>query len=103
MAAIQEDHALKTPLGQYAKKFSYLDKLILSWDEIDEHAAHEGQDFIRPTATMSTEVADRENAFGRVRKTTIPVPDEHHYKQNVISMMQTVDTMYVEKRRKALI
>ena len=51
---------------------------------------------------MSTEVADRENAFGRVKKTTIPVPDEHHYKQNVISMLQTVDTMYIEKRRKAL-
>ena len=51
---------------------------------------------------MSTAVADREDAFSRV-KTKIPVPDEHHYKKNVISMLQTVDQVYVEKRRYALV
>ena len=52
---------------------------------------------------MSTAVADREDAFSRVKKTVIPVPDEHHYKQNVISMLQTVDQVYIEKRRYALV
>ena len=72
MEAIQEAYAMKTPLGQYVKKFNYLDKLQLSWDELDEHEAHDSQNFIRPSATVSTEVADRENAFGRVKKSIIP-------------------------------
>ena len=93
----------KTILTQYANKYNYLDKLILSWDEIDEHEAHDSSDLIRPKQISSTKVADREDAFGRVKKTVIPVPDEHHYKQNIISMLQTVDTIYIDKRREALV
>ena len=87
----------KTILTQYANKYNYLDKLILSWDEIDEHEAHDSSDLIRPKQISSTKVADREDAFGRVKKTVIQVPDEHHYKQNIISMLQTVDTIYIDR------
>ena len=91
MAAIvnnnnNENTNKKTILTQYANKYNYLDKLILSWDEIDEHEAHDSSDLIRPKQISSTKVADREDAFGRVKKTVIPVPDEHHYKQNIISI-----------------
>ena len=93
----------KTALDRYVAQYNYLDKLTLSWKEIDEHEAHDSSDLIRPKEEMSTAVADREDAFSRVKKTVIPVPDEHHYKQNVISMLQTVDQVYVEKRRYALV
>ena len=93
----------KTVLDRYVAQYNYLDKLTLSWKEIDEHEAHDSSDLIRPKETMSTAVADREDAFSRVKKTKIPVPDEHHYKKNVISMLQTVDQVYVEKRRYALV
>ena len=63
----------KTALDRYVAKYSYLDKLTLSWKEIDEHEAHDSTDLIRPKEAMSTAVADTPSLASMPRITLVEI------------------------------